>query len=249
MIDYLRKILVLAVAITYVQAAKPKVIPPYIKQCLRNDPKLHECLAAEINHLRPYLKEGINEIELPPVEPFRMDTLGLAITGGSNGYKITLRDIDLFGASNFSIQKILIRPNLPFEGKIKIPKMTMEAKYASTGVLLVLPANGNGSFHADFGDVAVTAKGVLSSYLKDSEKYYNLDVLEVDLVIKKAYMHVSKVNNNRIIVEATNLFLRENGQEVLQVMMPQLRTKLAAIFKRIVNQLLTHVPADTFFSD
>lgn len=29
--------------------------------------------------------------------------------------------------------------------------MTMEAKYASTGVLLVLPANGNGSFHADFG--------------------------------------------------------------------------------------------------
>jgi len=50
-------------------------------------------------------------------------------------------------------------------------------------------------------------------------------------------------------VEATNLFLRENGQEVLQVMMPQLRTKLAAIFKRIVNQLLTHVSAETFFSD
>lgn len=49
--------------------------------------------------------------------------------------------------------------------------------------------------------MAVTAKGVLSSYLKDSEKYYNLDVLEVDLVIKKAYMHVSKVNNNRIIGE------------------------------------------------
>lgn len=31
---------------------------PYIKQCLRNDPKLNECLAAEINHLRPYLREG-----------------------------------------------------------------------------------------------------------------------------------------------------------------------------------------------
>lgn len=31
---------------------------PYIKQCIRDDPKLNECLAAEINHLRPYLKEG-----------------------------------------------------------------------------------------------------------------------------------------------------------------------------------------------
>lgn len=44
-----------------------------------------------------------------------------------------------------------MHPNLPFEGKIKIPKMTMDAKYASTGVLLVLPANGNGTFHADLG--------------------------------------------------------------------------------------------------
>lgn len=54
-------------------------------------------------------------------------------------------------------------------------------------------------FEIFLGDVAVTAKGVLSSYLKDSETYYNLDVLDVDLVIKKAYMHVSKVTNNRII--------------------------------------------------
>jgi len=44
-----------------------------------------------------------------------------------------------------------LRPNAPFEGKVRIPKMTMDAKYASTGVLLVLPANGNGSFHADLG--------------------------------------------------------------------------------------------------
>jgi len=249
MVDYLQKIIVVAVAVSYVQAAKNKVIPPYIKQCVRNDPKLNECLAAEINHLRPYLKEGIDEIELPPVEPFRMDSLSLAITGGSNGYKITLRDIDLYGISNFSIQRIVLRSNLPFEGRVRIPKMTMDAKYASTGVLLVLPANGNGTFHADLGDVTAIAKGVLSSYQKDSEEYYSLDGLEVDLIIKKAYMVVSKVNNNRIIVEATNLFLRENGQEVLQVMMPQLRSKLAAIFKRIVNQLLTHVPADTFFSN
>lgn len=49
--------------------------------------------------------------------------------------------------------------------------------------------------------MTATAKGFVSSYLKDDEKYYNLDFLEVDLVIKKAYMVVSKVNNNRIIGE------------------------------------------------
>lgn len=57
------------------------------------------------------------------------------------------------------------------------------------------------------GDVICTAKGVVSKYKKDSEEYYNLDVLEVDLVIKKAYMVVSKVNNNRIIGERKQIII------------------------------------------
>ena len=46
--------------------------------------------------------------------------------------------------------------------------------------------------------------------------------------------------------EATNLFLRENGQEVLKVMEPQLKRKLSTLFAGIVNQLLRHVPVETF---
>ena len=48
-------------------------------------------------------------------------------------------------------------------------------------------------------------------------------------------------------VEATNLFLRENGQEVLKVMMPQLRVKLVNIFMDIINRLLNNVPARQFY--
>lgn len=44
-----------------------------------------------------------------------------------------------------------------------------------------------------------------------------------------------------------NLFLRENGQEVLHVMTPQLRNKLSSLFMSISNQLLTHVPVDVFY--
>lgn len=46
--------------------------------------------------------------------------------------------------------------------------------------------------------------------------------------------------------EATNLFLRENGQEVLKIMEPQLKRKLSTLFAGIVNQLLLHVPVETF---
>lgn len=49
--------------------------------------------------------------------------------------------------------------------------------------------------------------------------------------------------------EATNLFLRENGIEVLKAMQPQLQKKLSVEFAGIANQLLTHVPREAFLID
>jgi hypothetical protein len=52
--------------------------------------------------------------------------------------------------------------------------------------------------------------------------------------------------NPLFLAEATNLFLRENGQEVLKIMEPQLKKKLSTLFAGIVNQLLRNVPVETF---
>jgi Haemolymph juvenile hormone binding protein (JHBP) len=39
----------------------------------------------------------------------------------------------------------------PFEARITIPKLTIKAKYTSSGVLIIIPASGNGEFDAVFG--------------------------------------------------------------------------------------------------
>ncbi|KAL1140597.1 hypothetical protein AAG570_000527, partial [Ranatra chinensis] len=222
---------------------------PYVKQCRRSDPNLSECLISALHHIRPYLAKGIPEIQMPTVEPFRMDDLSLALTSGPNGYKITLKEMDIYGSSNFTVSKLKLSHNgAPFEAKIRIPKMNIDAKYTSSGVLIILPASGNGIFNARLGDILATVKGSMSDINKKGINYLHVDKLDVALNIKDIRMTVSKAfNNNRILTEATNLFLRENGQEVLKLMMPQLRVKLAAVFKRVANQLLSNVPTKTFF--
>lgn len=44
----------------------------YVKQCSKSDLKLKICLIEALHHLRPYLRIGIPDIELPSVEPFRV---------------------------------------------------------------------------------------------------------------------------------------------------------------------------------
>lgn len=221
-------------------------LPPYVKQCQAADPKLVQCITASLHHLRPYLAQGIPEIEMPSVEPFRMDELSLSLTTGPNGYKVTLRDLDIFGASNFTISDLkLSQGSEPFQAHIKIPELKINARYTSSGVLIILPASGQGNFHSTLGDILATVQGTKSSRQRAGQEYLHIDTLDIDLNIKTVRMVVKKVfNNNRILAEATNLFLRENGHEVLKAMMPQLRQKLSDVFKGISNQLLTHVPID-----
>lgn len=59
---------------------------------------------------------------------------------------------------------------------------------------------------------------------------------------------ISEILSN-YTAEATNLFLRENGIEVLRAMQPQLQKKLSAEFASIANQLLKHVPRESFLID
>lgn len=72
------------------------------------------------------------------------------------------------------------------------------------------------------------------------------------ILCKISYIFLIKKFPKKIIffsAEATNLFLRENGHEVLKAMQPQLQKKLSVEFSGIANQLLKHVPIEKFLVD
>ncbi|ETN63418.1 hypothetical protein AND_004855 [Anopheles darlingi] len=246
--------LIVTVCVALVCAAGLSVgqeIPAYIKQCRRSDPQLPDCLKASLQHLRPYLSSGIPEIKLPSVEPFVMDQLSLQLTGGPQGYRINLKNMEVFGASNFTVRSLkLSEGNQPFEARLTIPKLLIHAKYTSSGVLIIIPASGSGDFDAVFDGVTADVKGLVSVSEKPTGMHLRVDKLDLNLSIKKPRLSVSKIfNNNRILTEATNLFLRENGHEVLRALQPQLQKKLSTEFTGIANQLLDNVPIHYFLQD
>ncbi|CAH1176096.1 unnamed protein product [Phaedon cochleariae] len=224
-------------------------IPPYIKQCYEGEPDVIECFKGAIHHLRPYLRQGIKEIELPSVEPFKMEELSLSLTTGPNGYKVSLKDIDVFGASQFTVRKLrLSTEKSPFETKIKIPQLKIHSRYESSGVLIILPASGNGTFDGKLDDILATVKGTVKIQEKDNKKYLHVETLTVNLLVKDIHLEVKNIyNNNIILTQAINLFLRQNGMEVFNVMLPQLKLKLSKLFMDIANSLLSHVSLDTFY--
>lgn len=143
-------------------------------------------------------------------------------------------------------------------------------------MLLIIPASGSGDFDAVLDGVVADVKGQVSTTERDGKTFLHVDSLAMELNVKKVRMHIAKVfKNNRILskyshgiyenkdgnilnseniisclhilAEATNLFLRENGIEVLRAMQHQLQKKLSVEFAGIANQLLKHVPRESFW--
>uniref|UniRef100_A0A182RPV4 Hemolymph juvenile hormone binding protein n=1 Tax=Anopheles funestus TaxID=62324 RepID=A0A182RPV4_ANOFN len=116
------KFVTVCCVLAWAGSAVGQEIPPYIKQCRRSDPALTDCLKDALQHLRPYLSSGIPEIKLPSVEPFVMDQLSLQLTGGPQGYRINLKNMEVFGASNFTVRSIkLADGSKPFETRLTFP--------------------------------------------------------------------------------------------------------------------------------
>lgn len=89
---------------------------------------------------------------MPPTEPFIMDTLSLQLTGGPQGYKISLKNMEIYGASNYTVEDIKLSENgKPFEASVTMPRLIIHSKYQSSGVLLIIPAGGSGEFDGSLG--------------------------------------------------------------------------------------------------
>ena len=135
--------------------------------------------------------------QLPSVEPFIMDHLQLQLTGGPQGYRVHLKNMEIFGASNFTLETLKLSENgKPFEARISIPRLNIRAKYQSTGVLIIIPASGNGDFLSTFDGVVANVRGHMGLNKREEGTFLNVDSLDLDLVVKKVRMQVSKIFNN-----------------------------------------------------
>lgn len=221
-------------------------IPPYIHQCSRSDPELNACYVEALLHIRPWLAKGIPEVSVPSTEPFRLPELSLSLTEGPTGYRITLRDIDISGISNYTVRELSVGEGGAFSLDVLIPELSLLADYSSSGVLIMIPASGRGTLHGLLGGVRAVLRGAVSA----RADYVHVDRLVVDLKVRDVSMYIDRApGQNIIIARATNMLLRTSGHLVLDAMMPELRLKLADVFLGIANNIFERVPTSYLLRD
>ncbi|XP_064292017.1 uncharacterized protein LOC128669715 [Plodia interpunctella] len=218
--------------------------PDYFPKCKRNDPQIEKCILDGVEAIRPHLKKGIPEVNIPAVDPFIVPTLKLDRTAPNLRLKATIRQAKAYGGSAFKIEKLRINLNNKYaaELKVTIPKLMVVADYDVHGSrLLTLDINGKGRVRGNFTGIAVVAKGMAKLVPKDNVEYLQADKVVAKVRINHAQVAVED-SERPVAATSAAAFFNASPGVVLDILSPLIEETSAAVAKAFINKILGSIP-------
>ncbi|CAG9768271.1 unnamed protein product [Ceutorhynchus assimilis] len=219
-------------------------IPSYIHVCHQKDPKLTQCIINSIEALRPKLKEGIAEINVPPLEPLPLDEIKLR--SGPNQARISsnITNLKVWGPILFQITDLKADvPNKKFQATVNLPKLNFEGDYDMDVNVLILKYNGKGVMTGNFTDYIFDLTLIYEIKQKDGKNYMNIPKLGIKLTMGKSVLKMTGTDNkNPTLSQGLQAVLNDNTEVFMKEVLPALEDGLSVRFTDIANKIAHIVP-------
>ncbi|KAK4878345.1 hypothetical protein RN001_010851 [Aquatica leii] len=229
------------VAVLCVIQAVYCVIPSYIKVCPHDHPKLAACITNSIEELRPRLKTGIPELDIPGLEPFELDPIEIDSIGGGTRLATNISDIRVYGASSFKILKLtptLTKKGHNFRFEVIIPRITILAEYELDSRILFLDLKGKGPFNANVSDYHFECIMKGNKIKRNNNDYLEFEQMKCNLVIGKVEIYLDKLfEGNPTLSKATNNVINDNANVLFEEIKPGVLKALTKRFTDIANKI------------
>jgi len=195
-------------------------LPPNIKVCHRNSPKLAECFKSSMESLRPLLKQG----KLAPgfnVEP--LDPLFIGDASVSSGFELKLFKLSAYGASNFKIDKIRVNVDkVKFEVILSVPSIMTRSGYSINWQIGLLNLQGKGECFGYLDNVKILVKFSGSTYKKSGADYIKINDVKVDIKPARTSVRFENLFNGQKELERVgNEVINQNIEIITKDVIPQ----------------------------
>ncbi|XP_053692557.1 putative beta-carotene-binding protein [Sabethes cyaneus] len=216
-------------------------VAPVLSVCSRNDPNLARCITDVVYRIRKNVADGNygDGRAAPKLDPMHLPQL--AINNGP-GFRLTLTDVTIRGASEFNIDKL--RDNLPekrFDIVSTIPVMRVSGQYDLDMNILLVKATGKGKFNLVLNDTIASMRMEYQTVPAASggKTYVRFNPIELKLKFSKARFNFNGLfNGDPALEEFGNKAINENPHLLLDEVKPSFERNLARIFTDISNSVV-----------
>lgn len=240
-------VVLLVVAVTFSSATQ---FASQLRKCsVDNKERLNTCLNQTLNDLRPFLSTGIPELSLPPLEPMYIKTIEFRQGDGPVTIQSTFNEVTVTGLSNFTTNYINADPvRQELTVALYVPEMKVTGLYTLDGQVFLFPARGSGEFWANFRGVDAQGTSQLTIEASpDGTERLRVSNTNIDFTIEHLKIHLNDLfNGDSILGRAANLFINDNGREILREVKPQVVVRLNDMVQKVMNDALSQLPVSAF---
>ncbi|KAF2898199.1 hypothetical protein ILUMI_07974 [Ignelater luminosus] len=223
-------------------------LPSYLSRCYLDDPKLSECVLRAFKEVKPYANNGIEEIGLPPLNPFVVPKFTVQQESSLANYTIKVTNYTIEGLNNHDIKEFRYDPEtMTYRFKIEFDSLSMSVSVEGDSDVVHIPLKGNGFVR--IAHSPVTAIFEIKGDMKRLRgiEYYSTEKAKVGLDMGDGnYNFEGLFNNNELLVRMTNEKLSANSAMVVEALTPAYE-KFASMDVMRFMKTLTKIPYHRLF--
>lgn len=212
-------------------------IPEFLHICHVHEPQYETCIIKSINDLKPYLKVGVPEYNIPSLEPLLLNKLSVSPT---NSLKLLGTDIQVYGASNFEVTKVKVDIDTPLINvQVALPNIFVEGNYEIDGKILLLPIRGSGLLKGNFSDCLGTCKIKGERYFENGVEKVRIVDFRMKILVNRGSVKLDNLfNGEQVLADVVHSAINNNFQLFMKEISPLLETALADAFRNIADKIV-----------
>ncbi|KAF5269306.1 hypothetical protein FQR65_LT02607 [Abscondita terminalis] len=226
----------------------------YIKVCKFNDEHLSDCIFSSVDMIRDRLKNGIEELNVPPLEPLFIDRLSFG-NGKDQASRLAtnLTNLKITGASEFKLIKVvptLTKKGHTFRIEAIIPTLHIEGDYEINTKILSLELQGKGPFTANLNEYHFECMLKGKKVEKEGINHLEFAKMQCNVVIGKSSIYLHNLfGGNPILEKATNDAISENSESLYQDIRPGISDAIRQRFTDIANRITLSFTYEELFPE
>lgn len=232
-----------------VNLARSVELPEFIHVCKRNDPNFEGCVTESVEYLKPFLQKGVPEYNIPSLEPLLLKEL---VAAEGAGLRITAKDVEAFGASDFAITKLKVDlDQLLFNIDVALPHLHIQGKYEVDGKVLLLPIRGSGDMTGNFTECtgSVRVHAVMEKQ-SNGEDHVAIDEFKMKITVGAGTLHLDNLfGGEKVLGDVINSAINSNFNAFLRELQPLIEKALSDAFREIANSIVNQFTSEQLFPE
>ncbi|KAL0101160.1 hypothetical protein PUN28_018781 [Cardiocondyla obscurior] len=225
-------------AMTTISVIAARDIPEFLHICDTQELQYEKCVGESIEYLKPYLKTGVPEYNIPALEPLKLKKLTFVPT---SSIRVDASEIDVFGASNFDIKKVKLDFNtMMFLVDVGLPHIQVEGKYGLDGKILLLPIRGSGPIHGNFTNCIGACRIQVAKYIDENgEEKMSITDFKLKVSVGGGTIRLDNLfNGEKALGDVINMAINSNFDLFMKEFLPLVERALSDAFQHIAGNIV-----------